>query len=90
MVTEQQAVTIATDVLGRSPDDADAPWELVAFDDGWLIKERAKPDSEPRRGAASRVIERETGQVVRFPSSVPPGRIVSEYPKVQARGRAEA
>jgi hypothetical protein len=90
MVTEQEAIAIATGLLGRSPEDPGGPWELVGFDEGWLIREHARSDSEPHRGGAARVIERDTGRVVRFPSSVPPGRILSEYSQVQARGRVES
>lgn len=81
MITAEQAELIAGQVTGGR-------WELVEFDAGWLIRENS-PDGEPRRGAAVRVIERESGRVMRFPSSVPPRRILTEYAQVAERGQAE-
>jgi hypothetical protein len=42
-----------------------------------------------RRPAAAVLIHRAAARVVRFPSSVPPGRILSEYAQVVDRGRVE-
>jgi len=84
MITEEQAKQIAGQVTGRQ----DGSWELVEFDDGWLIRESSASD-QSLRGGATRVIERDAGRVVRFPSSVPPGRILSEYAQVVGRGRVE-
>jgi hypothetical protein len=38
------------------------------------------------RGGASRVVERESGRVMRFPSYIPPVRILEEYDEVVADG----
>jgi hypothetical protein len=85
MITAEQAERIAGQVTGGQQD---AGWELEEFDAGWLIRENSA-DGEPRRGAAVRVIERESGRVMRFPSSVPPRRILTEYAQVVERGQAE-
>jgi hypothetical protein len=88
MIDQQGAERIAGEVLGRPPTDAHRPWSLREFDSGWLIHEEI-PHREDFRGAAVRVIERATGRVMRFPSSVPPGRIMKSYETVRARGRVE-
>lgn len=88
MINQQDAEVIATEILRRPPADASRPWQLREFDQGWLIQE-APPPGEARRGGSRRVIERATGQVVRFPSSVPPGRITEEYSEVRDYGRVE-
>jgi hypothetical protein len=88
MITKRDAEAIATGLLGRPPADADRPWGLEEFSDGWLIREEPPP-GELYVGAASVVIERDTGGVRRFPSSVPPGRITADYPAVRARGHED-
>jgi hypothetical protein len=86
MITQQQAESIAAKVMSRVRDRS---WELVEFDAGWLIRDSALSDPN-LVGVAVRVIERESGRVVRFPSSVPPGRILEEYAEVVGRGRVES
>jgi hypothetical protein len=88
MITQQQAESIAQGLLGRQAADADQPWGLLDFDHGWLIREEP-PAGEELIGEAHRVIERETGRVVLFPSSVPPGRIMNDYSAIQDRGLVE-
>lgn len=85
MITQEQAEQIA----GQITDRQDGSWELVEFDAGWLIRESSAGDPSLRGGAA-RVIERDSGRVVRFPSSVPPRRILTEYAQVVDRGRVES
>jgi hypothetical protein len=86
MITKEQAERIAGQITGRQPG---AGWELVEFDAGWLIRESS--DGDPSlRGAAHRVIERESGRVMRFPSSVPPRRILTGYAQVMDKGRPES
>jgi hypothetical protein len=53
-------------------------------DAGWLISERA---GIGRRGGATRVIERDTGLVMRFPSGAPPTLIMEEYAEVREDAR---
>ena len=68
----------------RAPaSDPDNGWDLVEFDAGWLILEHATIDL---MGAGSRVVERESGRVMLFPSFIPPGRILEEYDQVAAHG----
>lgn len=88
MITQQQAELIAGQITGRARDGGGQGWELVEFDAGWLIREGSASDAS-LRGGALRVIERESGRVMRFPSSVPPTRILTEYAQVVERGRAE-
>jgi hypothetical protein len=88
MITQEQAERIADEIAGQAHESGDQGWELVEFDAGWLIREGSASDAS-LRGGALRVIERESGRVLRFPSSVPPGRILTEYAQVVDRGRVE-
>jgi hypothetical protein len=83
LITQDQAAAIAFHVCGAPPGDPKRGWDLTEFDAGWLITERAKA---ARGDGGTRVIERESGRVMSFPSSVPPSRIVADYPSVQADG----
>jgi hypothetical protein len=83
LITQEQAAAIAFHVCGAPPNDPRRGWDLTEFDGGWLINERAKPG---RGAAATRVIERDSGRVMNFPSSVPPSRITADYQAVQADG----
>jgi hypothetical protein len=87
MITRDEAERIAAEVVGFPSGDAGRGWNLEEFDEGWLINEHGADD---HYGAASRVIERESGRVMRFPSSVPPSRILEEYGQILGRGRPEA
>jgi hypothetical protein len=88
MITRDEAERIAAEVMGTAPADADRGWELVEFDEGWLVKETRQP-GEIAWGGVARVVERAEGVVRRFPSSVPPQRILSQYDKVISKGRVE-
>lgn len=83
MITKEQAEQIAGQVTGRS----DGGWELEEFDDGWLIREGVDP---AMRGGVMRVVERDSGRVMRFPSSISSRRILNEYARVVDRGRVES
>ena len=85
MIDEQWAREIATALLGRPADDPQQPWSLQEFPHGWLINETARPREE-HAGVAGRVIERDTGKVMVFPSRVPPSRILADYPAVVDKG----
>lgn len=90
MVTEKEARQSVLRLLGRPADDPLRPWRLVEFPQGWIVREEQRSDSEdPMVGAATRVVERGSGRIVRFPSSVPPGRIIDHYPAVADFGRSE-
>lgn len=86
MITRDQAERMAAEMTGAAPDDPERGWELEEFGAGWYVIEYAQ---RGRRGGASRVIERESGRVMRFPSYVPPGRIVAEYDAVRQEGRPD-
>ena len=83
MVTQDQAAAIAFHICGAPPGDPRRGWDLTEFDAGWLITERAKTG---RGDGSTRVIERESGRVMSFPSSVPPSRILADYQSVQKDG----
>ena len=83
MITHDQAKQIAAQLVGAPASDPDRGWDLVEFDVGWLIREKAMMNF---RGGASRVVERESGRVMRFPSYIPPVRILEEYDEVVADG----
>ena len=83
MITQDQAAAIAFHVCGAPPGDPKRGWDLTEFDAGWLITERAKA---ARGDGGARVIERDSGRVMSFPSSVPPSRILADYQAVQADG----
>jgi hypothetical protein len=83
MITRDQAERIAARLVGAPASDPDKGWDLVEFDAGWLLDEKA---TRNLRGAASYVIERASGRVMSFPSYIPPGRIVEEYDQVVTKG----
>jgi hypothetical protein len=83
VITQDQAAAIAFHACGAPPNDPRRGWDLTEFDAGWLITERAAPG---RPAGRTRVIERESGRVMSFPSSVPPSRIMADYHAVQADG----
>ena len=84
MIGEDEAQRIAAGVQQRSADDPERPWHLVEFAEGWLISERGK-----NRGAVTKVVEKASGRVLRFPSYIPPRRIMEEYSQVVSKGREE-
>jgi hypothetical protein len=85
MITQDQAAAIAFHVCGAPPNDPRRGWDLTEFDAGWLITGHAKPG---RPSGATRVIERESGRVMSFPSSVPPSRIMADYDRARESGSA--
>jgi hypothetical protein len=85
VITQDQAAAIAFHVCGAPPGDPRRGWDLTEFDAGWLITSRA---AAARGDGATRVIERESGRVVSFPSSVAPTRIMADYPAVLGSGSA--
>lgn len=85
MITQEQAEAIADRIIGQRED---MTWELIEFDAGWLIQVTFT-DGVYQRGASVRVIERESGRVMEFPSSVSSERILKEYAQVLNRGRPE-
>jgi hypothetical protein len=86
MITHSEAERIAARVIGLPADDTEHGWDLDEFDKGWIIIERGWEDY---RGGVTRVIERESGRVMRFPSFLPPDRIVADYAEALSAGRPE-
>ena len=85
MITQAEAERIAERVVGQPSDNPSMGWDLEEFEAGWLIRTSMLNDPS-KRGAALKVIERETGIVKRFPSAVPTGRILHDYDRVRERG----
>jgi len=84
MIEKDEAQRIAASIQQRSADDPERPWHLVEFAEGWLISEVGK-----NRGAVTKVVEKTSGRVLRFPSHIPPRRIMEEYSLVVEKGREE-
>ncbi len=81
MIEIDTAFSLATEHLGRPRDDAEKPWRLVEFPEGWLIRLDL-----PGRGGAAMVIERYSGKIKRFPSYVPPVLICDDYASIVDEG----
>lgn len=86
MITRDQAERIAAELAGAPAGDPGQGWELQEFSAGWLVIDHS---NQGRRGGPGRVIERETGRVMRFPSFVPPARIIAEYDAVREHGHPD-
>jgi hypothetical protein len=86
VISRDQAERIADEILESRPEDVEQGWTLEEFGAGWLVVRNAVSG---RRGAASLVVERATGRVMRFPSYIPPTRILEEYDQVAADGRPD-
>jgi hypothetical protein len=87
MITRDQAERIAAEVIG-SPQDGNPVWELVEFDSGWLVRTKYPEDMQVR-GDVTRVVERDSGRVMRFPSSVSPEFLLTDYQYFLKRGKVE-
>jgi hypothetical protein len=87
MITKAEAERIATDVVGPASASDGRGWKLVEFDAGWLIRQDWM-DDHSMRGGGVRVVEKESGRVMRFPSFVSPNRILTEYDQVVGDGFA--
>jgi hypothetical protein len=60
-------------------------FELDEFPEGWRV---IRPIREGYRGAVTIAVERSSGTLLRFPSSIPPDRVSEEFAAVRADGRA--
>ncbi len=85
MITRAEAERIATEVVGSATASDGRGWKLVEFDAGWLIRQDWM-DDHSMRGGGVRVVEKESGRVMRFPSFVSPDSILSEYDQVVGDG----
>ena len=84
MITTEQAQRIATQVIGPATAADGQGWHLEEFDAGWFIREDWMSE-ESVRGGSFCVVERATGRVLAFPSSISPDRIMTEYDQVADR-----
>ena len=87
MIDESEAKIRAEALLEAPEDDSEHPWSMEPFAEGWLVRQHPL---EGFRGQASYVIERDSGRIVSFPSSIPPRRIREEYSAVVSRGKEES
>ena len=73
-MNEAQAVDQVARIAGSG-----AGFEAVEFDGGWLVTPRSNDTGRPLRGATNYVVDKADHSVRRFPSSIPPRRLVSGY-----------
>jgi hypothetical protein len=78
MITSDEAHRIATEVIGPADAADGAGWHLEEFEAGWLVREDWTSEKSARGGSLC-VIEKTTGRVLAFPSSISPTRITTEY-----------
>ena len=86
MIDTERAREIAVALLGRPSSDPTRPWSLIEFREGWIINENGYL-GDNFVGSLGRVIEKESGRVVRFPSRIPTDRIMNEYEAVAAMAK---
>lgn len=86
VISDERARELADELMGRAGDaDANAPWRLVSFDQGWLIL--VSYHGKEQTGGRLHVIERASGHIRVFPSGISPRRITQEYSSVSHRGK---
>jgi hypothetical protein len=81
-MNKDDAYELARKVLGDEKNQKTGGWHLREFQGGWLV---VREDAKGMMGAASFVIERESGQVLTLPSSVPPQLITQEWERARQR-----
>jgi hypothetical protein len=89
MIDEERALSVISAILQRANNDPERPWTLVEFPQGWLVREGREED-RGSIGGVVRVVEKDSGRVLRFPSRVPTGRIIADYTSVVDKANVEA
>lgn len=84
MITSDDAHRIATEAIGPATAADGQGWRLEEFDAGWFIREDWMSEKSVRGGSFC-VVERATGRVLAFPTSISPTRIMTEYEQVVDR-----
>jgi len=84
MITIDEARRIASEVIGPATAGDGQGWHLEEFGAGWLVREDWMSEG-PVRGGSFCVVERATGRVMAFPTSISPDRIMTEYDQVVNR-----
>jgi hypothetical protein len=84
VITSDEAARIVTEVIGPATAGDGQGWQLEEFDAGWFIREDWMSEKSVRGGSFC-VVERATGHVLAFPSSISPTRIMTEYDQVVDR-----
>lgn len=77
MISQPDATRRAREFMMRHGAPEDVSFTVRSFDEGWLLMPRAS--GPPRFGGIRLVVDRETGEVVSYPTSVPPELTISEY-----------
>ena len=83
MLSKQEAEELVSKFLGEQEVNNNLSWKLLNFEAGWLVLQE---EGDRQRGAGTLVVERESGRLLLFPSSVPVDRITSQYSVVAHRG----
>ena len=86
LITREEAERIARQVVGARSDNPVQGWDLEEFKEGWLILEHGHIG---HLGEDLRVIERDSGRVMRFGSPIAPDRILKEYTEILQYGRPQ-
>ncbi|MGH9643486.1 MAG: hypothetical protein ACRD3Q_13810, partial [Terriglobales bacterium] len=84
-VNDKEAYELAKKVLGGKKGEEVGQWHLEEFQGGWLVVRERLIDE--MMGATSLVIERESGQVLSLPSSVPTRLITQQWERARQRAR---
>ena len=84
MITTDEAQRIATEFIGSPTAPDGEGWHLEEFDAGWLVREDWMSEQSVRGGSFC-IVERATGRVLSFPTSISPTRIMTEYHQVVDR-----
>jgi hypothetical protein len=84
MITSDDAQRIATEVIGPASAGDGQGWQLEEFEAGWFIREDWMNEKSIRGGSFC-VVERATGRILSFPTSISPTRIKTEYAQVVDR-----
>ena len=84
MITIDEAQRIASEVIGPATAGDGQGWHLEEFGAGWLVREDWMSEGSVRGGSFC-VVERATGRVMAFPTSISPDRIMTEYDQVVDR-----
>jgi hypothetical protein len=83
MITSDDAHRVAPEAIGPAAAADGQGWQLEEFDAGWFIREDWMSEKSVRGGSFC-VVERATGRVLAFPTSISPVRIMTEYDQVGA------
>jgi len=81
----EDASKIVGNYLGAMNGDSSTEWHLEEFDGGWIVVRDGS--AVAMMGEPRLVVERATGSLKWFPSSVPPALVRSQWQRVRAQAR---